>query len=111
LFTITLFPFSAALMGKFPDNSLAVVEFALNLLLANVVTTLVILVARRKELFVPGATPPLIRGMVIRGMAAAAVIMVSIPVAVIAPNYAPFVWLLLAVSPQLGERWASRLPR
>jgi uncharacterized membrane protein len=110
LFTITLFPFSAALMGEFPDNSLAVVEFAFNLLLANVVTTLVILVARRRELFIPGATPPLIRGMVARGMAAAAVIVASIPVAVVAPKYAPFVWLLLAVSPRLSERWGSRLP-
>jgi uncharacterized membrane protein len=111
LFTITLFPFSAALMGEFPDNSLAVVEFAINLLLANVVTTLVILVARRRELFVPEATPALIQGMISRGMAAAAVIVVSIPVAIVAPKYAPFVWLLLAVSPRLGERWGgSRLP-
>jgi uncharacterized membrane protein len=110
LFTITLFPFSAALMGEFPDNSLAVVEFALNLLLANVVTTLVILVAQRRDLFVRGATPALIQGMVARGMAAALVILVSIPVAVVAPKYAPFVWLLLAVSPRLGERWGARLP-
>ncbi len=111
LFTITLFPFSAALMGEFPDNSLAVVEFALNLLLANLVTTVVILVARRRDLFVDAATPTLVRGMVTRGMAAAAVIVASIPVAVVAPKYAPFVWLLLAVSPRLGERWSSRLAR
>jgi uncharacterized membrane protein len=110
LFTITLFPFSAALMGEFSHNSLAVVEFALNLLLANVVTTLVILVARRRGLFVDAATPALIRGMVMRGMAAAAVIVASIPVALVAPNYAPFVWLLLAVSPRLSERWGTRLP-
>jgi uncharacterized membrane protein len=55
LFTITLFPFSAALMGEFSHNPLAVVEFALNLLLANVVTTLVILVARRGDC---SSTPP-----------------------------------------------------
>jgi hypothetical protein len=48
--------------------------------------------------------------MVMRGMTAAAVIVASIPVALVAPNYAPFVWLLLAVSPRLGERWGTRLP-
>jgi uncharacterized membrane protein len=107
LFTITLFP--AALMGAFSTNSLAaVVEFALNLLLASAATTLVILVARRRGLFVEAASPVLIRGMVTRGMAASAVIAASIPVAVVAPNYAPFVWLLLAVSLRLGERWGTR---
>jgi uncharacterized membrane protein len=110
LFTITLFPFSAALMGQYSTNPFAVVEFAVNLLLGSVVTTLVILMASRKGLFVDAASPAMIRGMVTRGIGAAAVIVVSIPVAVVAPTFAPFVWLLLAVSPRLGERWGTRLP-
>jgi hypothetical protein len=52
----------------------------------------------------------LVRGRVARAIAAAVVIAVSIPAAVVAPRYAPFVWLLLAVSPQLGQLWGSRLP-
>ncbi len=104
LFTITLFPFSAALMGAFSHNSLAVVEFALNLLLASMATTLVVVVASRKGLLIDAATPTLVRSMVARGLTAALVIVVSIPVALVAPNYAPFVWLLLAVSPRWVER-------
>jgi hypothetical protein len=91
-----------------------VVESAQNLLLADVVTTLVILVARRRGLSIPGATPPLIQGIITGGwptpMADALVIVASVPVALVAPKYAPFVRLLLAVSPRLGECWGSRLP-
>ncbi len=110
LFTITLFPFSAALMGAFPDNQLAVCEFALNLLLASAATSLTIVVARHQGLIVDEATPALVRSMIARGVTAAAVILVSIPVALIAPAYAPFVWLLLAVSPRMAERWQLRRP-
>jgi hypothetical protein len=28
----------------------------------------------------------------------------------VAPAYAPFVWLLLAVSPRMAERWQLRRP-
>jgi uncharacterized membrane protein len=104
LFTITLFPFSAALLGAFSGNPLAVVEFALNLLLASVATTLVVVVSSRKGLLIAGATPTLVRSMVARGIAAALVIAVSIPVALVAPKIAQFVWLLLAVAPRVVER-------
>ena len=104
LFTITLFPFSAALMAAFPGNQLAVCEFAVNLLLASAATSLTIVVARHQGLLVDEATPALVRSMIARGVAAATVIVVSIPVALVAPNYAPFVWLLLAVSPRMAER-------
>jgi uncharacterized membrane protein len=110
LFTITLFPFSAALLGAFPDNSLAVTEFALNLLLASTATTLVVVVSSRKGLLIDGATPTLVRSMVARGVAAAAVIVVSIPVALVAPNLASLVWLLLAVAPRVAERRQSGRP-
>ena len=104
LFTITLFPFSAALLGSFSGNPLAVVEFALNMLLASLATTLVVVVAHRKGLLVDAATPTLVRSMVARGLAAALVIAMSIPVALVAPFYVPFVWVLLAVSSPWVER-------
>ena len=104
LFTITLFPFSAALLGAFSDNPLAVVEFAVNLLLASMATTLVVVVASHKGLLIAGATPTLVRSMVARGIAAALVIAVSIPVALVAPRIAQYVWLLLAVAPRVVER-------
>jgi uncharacterized membrane protein len=110
LFTITLFPFSAALLGAFPDNSLAVAEFACNLLLASTATTLVVVVSSRKGLLIDAATPALVRSMVARGIAAALVIVVSIPVALVAPNLAPFVWLLLAVAPRVAERRQAGRP-
>ncbi len=107
LFTITLFPFSSALMGTFSDNRLAVCEFAVNLLLASLSTSVVIVLARRLDLLNEKATPEAVRMIVNRGMSSAAVIAVSIVVAVLAPRYAPFVWILLVVTPRLSTKIPS----
>jgi hypothetical protein len=79
-------------------------------LLASTATTLVVVVSSRKGLLIDGATPTLVRSMVARGVAAAAVIVVSIPVALVAPNLASLVWLLLAVAPRVAERRQSGRP-
>jgi uncharacterized membrane protein len=104
LFTITLFPFSSALMGTYSGNPFAVIEFAVNLLLASLSTSIVIVLAGRLDLLNEKATPEAVRAIVRRGMTSAAVIAVSIVVAVFSPHYAPFVWILLAVTPHLATR-------
>jgi len=107
LFTITLFPFSSALMGTFSDNPLAVVEFAVNLLLASLSTSVVIVLAGRLDLLNEKATPEAVRAIVARGITSAAIIVVSIVVAIFSPHYAPFVWILLAATPLLTRRLPS----
>jgi uncharacterized membrane protein len=104
LFTITLFPFSSALLGKYPDNSFAVIEFSANLLLASLSTTLVIFLARQQQLLVPEATPIVTTGIWTRGAAMAAVIALSIVVACFSASNAKYVWILLVVAPRLARR-------
>jgi uncharacterized membrane protein len=103
LFTITLFPFSSELLGRYPDNPVAVVEFATNLLLASLSTTLVIVVARRQGLLVEGVTSVLTIGVRSRGAFTALVIVLSIAVAVVSPTAAKYVWILLVLTPTAGR--------
>jgi uncharacterized membrane protein len=103
LFTITLFPFSSELLGRYPDNPVAVIEFATNLLLASLSTTLVIVVARRQGLLVEGVTSRLTVGVRSRGVFTALVIVVSILVAAVSPTAAKYVWILLVLTPTAGR--------
>ncbi|MGH9096270.1 MAG: TMEM175 family protein, partial [Acidimicrobiales bacterium] len=78
LFTITLFPFTSALLGSYSDNALAVIAFSVNLLLASISTTLVLGVAKHIRMLVPQATPAVLRVIWIRGIASVVVIAASI---------------------------------
>jgi uncharacterized membrane protein len=105
LFTITLFPFTSALLGKYPDNALAVIAFSVNLLLASISTTLVVDVAQRMHMLVPQATPAVLRGIRVRGLATAAVIAASIVVAFFSTTAAKYTWILMVVAIRLARRW------
>jgi uncharacterized membrane protein len=104
LLTITLFPFSSELLGRYPDNSTAVIEFAGNLLLASLSTTLVIAVARRQGLLVSGADRAMTSVIRARGALTCAVIVLSIAVAVVSPVNAKYVWLLLILTSMASRR-------
>jgi uncharacterized membrane protein len=107
LFTITLFPFTSALLGKYPDNALAVIAFSVNLLLASISTTLVVGVARHMHMLVPQATPAVLRGIRVRGFATGAVIAASIVVAFFSTTAAKYVWILMVVSVRLARMWSN----
>jgi uncharacterized membrane protein len=110
LFTITLFPFSSALLGQYSGNSLAVIEFSVNLLLASISTTLVVGMAQHAHMLVPEATPAVLRTIRVRGLSAAVVIAASIPVALFSPTGAKYVWILLVVSTRLARIWPAPAP-
>ena len=57
LFTITLMPFTSDLLGKFPENPLAVDIFAVNLLAASLTTQLTIVYGRRRDLLTTESSP------------------------------------------------------
>ena len=110
LFTITLFPFTSALLGSYSDNALAVIAFAVNLLLASISTTLVLGVAKHMHMLVPQASPAVLRGIRVRGFASAVVIVASIIVAFFSPTNAKYVWILLVVSARLARMWTTGAP-
>lgn len=107
LFTITLFPFTSALLGSYPDNALAVIAFSVNLLLASISTTLVVGVAQHMHMLVPQATPAVLRGIRVRGLATGAVIAASIVVAFFSTTAAKYTWILMVVSIRLARMWPN----
>jgi uncharacterized membrane protein len=110
LFTITLFPFSAALIGAYPGNATAIDVFAINLLLASVATTLIGEIGRRHGLIRDDVATHVVRNGRIRGLAVEAVIVASIVVSWYAPAKAAYVWFLIAVVPALALRWFGTPP-
>jgi uncharacterized membrane protein len=108
LFTITLFPFTSALLGAYTDNALAVIAFSINLLLASISTTLVLGVAKRMHMLVPQASPSVLQGIRVRGLTSAGVIAASIVVAFFSPRDAKYVWILLVVTTRLASLWTDR---
>lgn len=110
LFTITLFPFTSALLGSYSGNALAVIAFSVNLLLASISTTLVLGVAKHNHMLVPETTPAVLRAIRVRAMASVVVIAASILVAFFSPRDAQFVWILLVVSTRVARFWPAGTP-
>lgn len=110
LITITLMPFTSALLGSYSENPLAVDIFALNLLLASLASQAVILYGSRRGLLRTGAGDrELVAGRA-RAVGALIVIVASGAVAWVSPDGAKYMWLLLAVVPRLSARWVRSRP-
>ena len=107
LFTITIMPFTSALLGEFSANPLAVDIFAANLLLAAVATQLTVIYGRRKDLMTAESVPET-RAAQYRVAASVLVIALSIGIAWVNPAAAKYCWLLLAVAPRVADHWSSR---
>ncbi len=108
LFTITLFPFTSALLGSYSSNALAVIAFSVNLLLASISTTLVLGVAKHMHMLVPQATPDVLRSIRLRGLIFVVVIAASIVVAFFSPQDAQYVWILMIVATPVARLWTNR---
>ncbi|MGP8059870.1 MAG: TMEM175 family protein [Acidimicrobiales bacterium] len=105
LFTITIMPFTSAMLGEYGNNPLAVDLFALNLLLASLSTQLVMIFARRRHLLVAGLDPEVMRSARVRSLGIMVVVSVSMAVAWEDTSWAKYIWILLILVP----RGASRL--
>jgi uncharacterized membrane protein len=111
LFTITLLPFTADLLGQYSENPLAVDIFALNLLIGSLSTVTVMTVAQRKGLLKPTAKPEVIRAGQLRALGIVVVVAASMGVAWIphrGPDVAKYMWFLIAVVPRVTIRWAGQ---
>jgi uncharacterized membrane protein len=112
LFTITIMPFTSALLGEYSSNPLAVDIFALNLLLASVATQLTADLGRRRGLLKAGGDYDVARRLgLLRGAGVAAVLVVSMGLAWVDADNTKYLWLLLALVPRAADGWIRRHPR
>ena len=107
LFTITIMPFTSDLLGKYSANPLAIDIFAVNLLAATLATHLTACLRPPQESAdrANRAGNPSAR---LRAAASAFVIVLSIGIAWVNTGAAKYCWLLLAVAPQVADRWTAR---
>jgi uncharacterized membrane protein len=94
---IVLIPFSSQLLGDYGGQTPSVIVYALNLAVVVLLGLLMAHRARRAGLTSGDAEDD--RESKLRAFFIAAVFLLSIPVAVVAPNYAPLLWLVLFFDP------------
>jgi uncharacterized membrane protein len=111
LFTITIMPFTSDMLGQYGNNPLAVDIFALNLLLAALATQATAELGRRRGLMTPGSHIAARRGGLLRSVGTIVVLAASMGLAWWNAGNAKFVWLLLAVVPNIVDRWMRRHPQ
>ncbi len=108
LFTITVMPFTSALLGEYASNPLAVDIFALNLLLASLATQATLELGRRRGLLTAESDAVTRRAGMLRSAATAVIILGSIGLAWVNTDVAKYTWLLMAVAARLVNDWVRR---
>ncbi len=93
LMAVAALPFPSAVMGRYGRQRAAVILYAASLAITATLETALWLLADRRHLLSRAATPSAIQDGILRGASAAAVFAVSIPVAAVAPQAAPYVWI------------------
>jgi uncharacterized membrane protein len=102
---IVLIPYGSQLLGEFGDRSPTVVFYAANLALVTLIGSTMSAYALRAGMTARGRAEQIVANRN-GGLYATAVFGVSIPLALVAPEVAPFVWLALLVDPT--DRLTSR---
>lgn len=101
---IVLIPFSSEVLGEYGGKTTAVVIYSVNLAVVVLLGLLMSVDARRRGLTkIDDRTH---RENQIRAAYIAGIFLLSIPVALVAPNVAPWLWLVLFVDP--SSRLAGR---
>jgi uncharacterized membrane protein len=101
--SVVLIPFSSELLGEYGGTTTAVVFYSANLAVVVLLGLLMHVDARRRGL--TGIDPRSHRETQIRSFYIAGIFLLSIPLAYLAPDLAPYLWLVLFVDP------SSRLAR
>lgn len=107
---IALLPFTTALLGDYGNDPTALVAYAINVALAGLADTLMVVVALRARLLEPDVQA---RGreLIARNLLPPVVFFASIPLAYVDTGLAKYSWLLLAIVPRLLGRagvWHTR---
>jgi uncharacterized membrane protein len=101
---IGLLPFSTALLGDYGNDPTSLVVYAINVSLAGLADTLMVVVALRAGLLEP-AMQARGRELITRNLVAPLVFLASIPLAYLDTDLAKYSWLLIALAPRLLTRW------
>ncbi|PZR85725.1 MAG: hypothetical protein DLM67_25170 [Candidatus Nephthysia bennettiae] len=97
---VCLLPFSAGVLIRYGSTTIATQLYAANLLLCSLSSNFIgVYLVRRPRLLSPGVLYPRVR--LLRGLAAAAVFAVSIPLAFLNADAAKFFWLFTMVVARL----------
>jgi uncharacterized membrane protein len=108
LFTISVMPFTSDLIGKYPENSLAVIIFSVNLIVTNLATYRMLSFGRRRGLLSPQGAAVLERHKSLQGIFSLFIYALAIPVALINPDAGKLCWLGLALTPRIASLIAKR---
>jgi len=92
---VVMIPFSSELLGEYGDATAAVVFYSVNLAAVVLVGMLMALYAQRRGLV--SASPDEHSEARVRSLFISGVFLATIPVAFVAPGYAPLIWLVLLV--------------
>jgi uncharacterized membrane protein len=101
LFTISVMPFTSALVGEYPDNPLSVIIFSANLILANLATRAMLIFGRRRHLLTSRGEAVLAEFRSLQGVIDLSFYVISIPVALVSPDLGKVCWLGLALSTRI----------
>ncbi len=94
LLIVAALPFPSAVLGRFGDQAVAVVLYASAMAAAGLLLAALTLVAHHRRLFVVDSPDQL--GVALwRSGSMSALFLASIPVALVDPRSAPFVWILV----------------
>jgi uncharacterized membrane protein len=107
---IALLPFTTALLGDYGNDPTALVAYAINVALAGLADTLMVVVALRARLLEPDVQAHG-RELIARNLLPPVVFFASIPLAYVDADLAKYSWLLLAIVPRLLARagvWHTR---
>jgi uncharacterized membrane protein len=111
LMAMAALPFPSAVLGRYGQERVAVILYAASMAVAGTLMLSLWIVADRRHLLSDRATRAEIKAGLWRGGSTAAVFAVSIPVAVVSPRVAKFLWiivLVLRVAPGVQRRRATR---
>jgi uncharacterized membrane protein len=105
---VVLIPFSSELLGEYGGKTTSVVFYSVNLAVVVLLGQLMAAHGRRRGLM--GIDDRTHRENQIRSTYIAGIFLLSVPVAVLAPEVAPYLWLVLFIDPsrRLAGRAASR---
>ena len=111
LMAMAALPFPTAVMGRYGSERAAVILYASSMAVAGCLMMVLWVVADRRHLLAGRVSQSEINAGLWRGGTTALVFALSIPVAIVAPRVAPFLWILVLVmriTPRLRRRRSAR---
>jgi len=108
LFTISVMPFASDLLGKYPQNSLAVIIFSANLILANLAIYWMMSLIRRRRLLDQERAAAIEGHWSPQSFVNLFIYVLAIPVALVNPDLGKLCWLGLALAPRINTLIARR---